>query len=157
MTPVLDMLYLTPNTWHLIYDTWRLTCYHSHDMLSHGTSTLDTWYCDTWHLYYMAYSWLSLLRGLDMIIILFPTSGTPELVYSWTSVSSVLMSPALLLLLTTQSYRRPAEYAWCRDDEDVSHDRASVRRILNGTKCHTEQSATPHVVGAISWICGGHL
>jgi len=48
MTPVLDMLYLTPDTWHLIYDTWRLTYYHSFDMLSHGTSTLDTWYCDTW-------------------------------------------------------------------------------------------------------------
>ena len=54
------------------------------------------------------------------------------------------MSPALLLLLIAQSYRRPAEPAWCRDDEDVSHDRASARRILNGTKCHTEQSVTPH-------------
>ena len=26
-----------------------------------------------------------------------------------------------------------------------------------GTKCHTEQSATPSSVGATSWICGGHL
>jgi len=55
------------------------------------------------------------------------------------------MSPALLLLLIAQSYRRPAEHAWCWDDEDVSYDRASVRRILNGIKCHTEQSATPHM------------
>ena len=34
--------------------------------------------------------------------------------------------------------------AWCRDDEDVSHNRTSVRWILNGTKCHTEQSATSY-------------
>jgi len=54
------------------------------------------------------------------------------------------MSPALLLLLIAQSYRRLAEHAWCWDDKDVSHNRASIRRILNGTKCHTEQSATPH-------------
>jgi len=48
-------------------------------------------------------------------------------------------------LLIAQSDRRPAEHAaWCRDDEDVSHNRASVRWILNGTKCHMEQSATPY-------------
>ena len=70
------------------------------------------------------------------------------------------MSPALLLLLIAQSYRRPAEHAWCRDDEDVSHDHANVWRILNGTKYYTEQSATPYTwwgsplesVGATSWI-----
>jgi len=55
------------------------------------------------------------------------------------------MSPALLLLLIARSYRHPAEHAvWYLDDEDVSHDHASVRQILNGTKCHTDQSATPH-------------
>ena len=54
------------------------------------------------------------------------------------------MSPALLLLLIAQSDRRPTEHAWCRDDEDVSHNRASIRRILNGTKWHTEKSATSH-------------
>jgi len=101
---------------------------------------------DIWHLYYMAYSWLSLLQRLGMIIILlsdiwYLNSCTPEPLYSWTPISPVLMSPALLLLLIAQSFRRPVEYAWCRDDEDVSHNRASVRRILNGTKCHTEQSA----------------
>jgi len=55
------------------------------------------------------------------------------------------MSPVLLLLLIAWPYRRPTEHAaWCRDDEDLSHDHASVRRILNGTKCHTNQSIMPH-------------
>ena len=52
------------------------------------------------------------------------------------------MSLALLLLLIAQSNRRPTEHDWCRDDEDVSHNRPSIRRILNETKCHTT-----HVVG----------
>jgi len=144
-------------TWHLIPDTWCLTPVL--DMLSLDTwhmlslvLTHLTWYCDTWldtitpdicvtlHIHdYHFYG------DLDMIIILLP-----DIWYSWTFVSPVLMSPALLLLLIAQTYRRPAEHAWCYDDEDVSHDRASVRRILNGTKCHTEQSATPHT-------CWGHL
>jgi len=127
----------------LSLDTWH--------MLSHGTSTHLTWYCDTWldtitpvtcitwHIHdYHFYG------DLAWLLYCYQTSGTSELLYSWTLVSPVLMSPALLLLLIAQSYRRPAEHAWCRDDEDVSHDRASVQRILNGTKCHTEQSATPH-------------
>ena len=85
-----------------------------------------------------------------MIIILLPdiwyywTSKllnpcTPELLYPLYSCP-----PTLLLLLIAQSKWRPTEHAWRRDDENVFHDRASVRRILNGTKCHTEQSVTPH-------------
>jgi len=67
----------------------------------------------------------------------------------------VLMYPGLLYLLypcpmhcwPVNSTVKPASggfAAWCRDDEDVSHNRASVRWIPNGTKCHMEQSATPH-------------
>jgi len=92
----LTCYHLTPDIWHLIYDTWQLTCYHLLDMLSHGTSILDLilWhltghYC-TWHLYYIAYSWLSLLRELGMIIILLPDlwySCAPELLYSWTPIT----------------------------------------------------------------------
>ena len=91
----LTCYHLTPDTWHLIYDTWQLTCYLLLDMLSHGTSTLDlilwhlTGYYYTWHLYYFAYSWLSLLRRLGIIIILLPNlwySWTPILMYSWTPV-----------------------------------------------------------------------
>jgi len=54
----------------LSLDTWHI--------LSLGTDTLDLipWhlagYYYTWHLYYITYSWLSLLRGLDMIIIQLP-------------------------------------------------------------------------------------
>jgi len=78
--------YLTPDPWHLILDTWwYLTCYH----LTPKNLTPDDWhpitwyliyaitwywytwpmlwhltrYYYTWHLYYIAYSWLSLLRG----------------------------------------------------------------------------------------------
>ena len=83
----LTCYHLTPDTSHLVYNTWQLTCYHLLDMLSHGTSTLDlilwhlTGYYYTWNLYYIAYSWLSLLQGLDMIIILLP-----DIWYSWTPV-----------------------------------------------------------------------
>ena len=147
LTLILDMLYLTFDIWHQY-----LTCYHLN------------WYCDTWLDIITPETCITLhihdyhFHGdLDMIIILLP-----NIWYSWTPVSRVLMSPALLLLLIAQSYRRPAEHAWCRDNEDVSHDHTSVRRILNGTKCHTEQSATPYTwwglplesVGATSWIWG---
>ena len=102
-------------------------------------------FTETWHDYY------TVTRHL-----VFLNSCTP--------ISPVLMSPALLLLLIAQSDRRPTEHAWCQDDEDVSHNRASVRRILNGTKCHTEQSVTPHTwwgpplesVGATSRIHFSH-
>jgi len=135
----------------MIPDTWDLTP--------------DDWHAITWYRYIwpdvVTPDWILLhltpilhcmfmiitLRGLDMIIILLPDiwySYTPGLLYSWTHVSPVLISPALLLLLIARSYWRPTEHAWCRDDEDVSHDHASVWRILNGTKCHTEQSTTPH-------------
>ena len=140
LTPI--CLYLTLDIWH-----WYLTCYHltpdiwhlTIDMLSLGTDTLDlmlwhhTGYYYTWHLYYIAYSWLSLLWGLDMIYY------TTTIWYSWTRVSPVLMSPVLLLLLRARSYQRPAKHAaWCQDDEDVSYDHVSVRWILNGTKCRVK-------------------
>jgi len=84
--------YLTPDTWHLTSDIWQLTCYHLIlDMLSYGTDTFDMmlWHLTRYyyirHLYYIAYSWLSLLRGLDMNIIMLPF-GTLELLYFWTPV-----------------------------------------------------------------------
>ena len=91
LTPVLAMLYLTLDIWHRY-----LPCYTWHLISDTGT-----WYVITWpdimtpdwillHLYYLTYSWLSLLRGLGMIIILLPDlwySCTPELLYSWTPVS----------------------------------------------------------------------
>ena len=82
LTPVLDMLSL--NTWYLIIDMLSLDTWH---MISPGTDTFDlilshlTGYYYTWHLFYFAYSWLSLLRGLSMIIILLP-----DIWYSWTPV-----------------------------------------------------------------------
>ena len=82
LTPVLAMLYLTLDIRHRYW-----TCYHSLDILSHGTSTLDlilwymTGYYYIWHMYYFAYSWLSSLREIGMIIILLP-----DIWYSWTPV-----------------------------------------------------------------------
>ena len=89
--------YLACYTWHLIPDTWynntwQLTCYHSLDMLSPGTSTLDR-YCDTWlvtvipgtciilhihdYYFYGDFAWL---------LYCYQIFGTPELLYSWTPV-----------------------------------------------------------------------
>jgi len=121
MTPILDMLsldtwYLTADIWHLTVDMLSLTWH----MLSPGTITLNlilrhlTGYYYTWHLYYMAYSLLSLLReswhdyytASDIWC-----SCTPELLYSWTLISLVFMSPTPLLLLIEQSDRHPAEHA----------------------------------------------
>ena len=161
--PSLDTWFLTLDIWYLTIDMLSLDIWH---MLSLSTDTLDLmlWHLSgqyyTWHLYYIVYSWLLLLQGLDIIIILLR-----DIWYSWTPVSLVLMSHALLLLLIAQSYRRPTEHAaWCRDDENVSHNHASVRRILNVTKCHTEQCVTPHTwwgpplesVGATSRIYSPH-
>ena len=104
LTPVLDMLlldtwyltldiwhryltcyHLTPDSWHLIYDNWQLTCYTNltcfHMVLVHLTRYCDTWLDTIIPGTCIAYSWLSLLRGLGMIIILLP-----DLWYSWTHV-----------------------------------------------------------------------
>ena len=106
-TPVLAMLYLTHDTRHrnlpcyirhLILDpgTWYMThlspdpdpryvthvnpyliCYKYIDL----TSWPLTGHYHPWYPYYMTYSWLSLLWGVDMVIILLP-----DIWYSWTPV-----------------------------------------------------------------------
>ena len=103
LTPALAMLYLTLDIRHRYW-----ICYHTLDMLSPSTSKLAlilwhlTGYCYIWHLYYIAYSWLSLLRRLGMIIILLQDfwyswipvlqkSCTPELLYSWTPITGRLL------------------------------------------------------------------
>ena len=79
---IFDMLLL--DIWHLTIDMLSLDTWH---MLSLGTNTLELmlWrligYYYTWYLYYIVYSWLSLLRGLDTIIILIS-----DIWYSWTPV-----------------------------------------------------------------------
>jgi len=100
LIPVLTMLYLLCDIWyrylpcytyylisdtgtcHAMLITWYLTPVLV--MLSPVTSTLDL---ILWHLYYITYSSLLLLRGLGMIIILLSDiwySCTLELLYSWT-------------------------------------------------------------------------
>ena len=82
----LTCYYLTPETWHLTIDMLSLIL----DICYHLVLTHLTWYCDTWHLYYIAYSWLSLLWELSMIIILLP-----DIWYSWTLVlfNSCILEP----------------------------------------------------------------
>ena len=63
LTPVLDMLYLSPDTWHLIsntgtwnviLDTWSLKLDIWHQYLTYYHLTLDTWHLisdtGTWHV-----------------------------------------------------------------------------------------------------------
>ena len=91
----LTCYHLTPDTWHLIYNTWQLTYYHSLDMLSHDTSTLDQmlWHLTglLLHLYYNVNSWLPLLWDLVWLLYCYQTSGTPELLYTWTHVTGRLL------------------------------------------------------------------
>ena len=125
---------------------------------------------------------ITLTRTLTWLLYCYQTSGTLALLNSCILCTHV---PCTVTLVNSTVIPTSGRASWCRNDEDVSHDRASVRRFLNGTKCHTEQSATPytwwgpplesvgatsriyfphrakchttHVVGATSWIHGGHL
>jgi len=98
LTPNLD-----PNTWHAIiwYLTIDMLSLDTWHMLSLGIDTLDlmlwhlTGYYYTWHLYYIVYSWLSLLQGPDMIITLLP-SGTPELLNSCVSCTHIFYIVTLI-------------------------------------------------------------
>ena len=93
-----------PGTWYVIFVTctWHIV----YDMLSCGTNTW-TWHFDPWSdittpdtCIYMTYSWLSLLRGLGMTIILLQdiwNSWTPVLLYTWTPEIGRL--PTLPLIL----------------------------------------------------------
>ena len=105
------------DTWYVIFATWSTTldirhrylpCYTYHLISDTGTchASLDTWHSATWYQYtwpdivtpdwillhrtpyFFAYSWLSLLRGLDYYTgtrhLVLLNSCTPELLYSWT-------------------------------------------------------------------------
>ena len=107
-TPALDICNLSHGTWYL--DTGIDICHTWHLILTRGIQHMITvtwhafmWYkyidltswpltghYHPWYLYYMAYSWLSLLRGLGMIIILLP-----DIWYSWTPVllNSCILEP----------------------------------------------------------------
>ena len=98
-----------------MFDTWQLTCYHLIlDICYHLVPIYLTWYCDIWlnsitpdtciTLHIMI---ITFMGTLTWLLYCYQTSGTPVLLNSWTPVSPVLKSPALLLLLIAQSYRRP--------------------------------------------------
>ena len=127
LTPVFVMLYLSLDiqhrylpcytchlisytcTYHAILITWYLTpvlamLHLTLDILPPGTNTLDlilwhlTGYYYTGHLYFLAYSWLSLLRGLDYYIVtrhlVLLNSWTPVFLNPWKRVT-----PDTVLLL----------------------------------------------------------
>jgi len=66
LTLALDMLFLTPNIWHLIFDTgtWYVYTWHLISDTWYLTPALDmyildTWYMtyDIWHWYVICYTW----------------------------------------------------------------------------------------------------
>ena len=87
LTPVLDMSYLTPDP-----NTQYMTYFHVVQVHWLDIVTLDRT-LPPLIPYYMTYSWLSLLRGLGMTIILLP-----DVWYSWTPV---LLNPCILEPLYT--------------------------------------------------------
>jgi len=153
----LTCYHLTPDTWHLISDTWRLTYAI--------TWYWYTWCCDTWLDIITLDTCITLpihdyhfYGNLTWLLYCYQTSDTPVLLNSCIPYTHV----SCTVTLVARSYRRPVEHAWRRDNKDVSHDHASVWRILKGTKCYTEQSTTPHTwwgpplesVRDTSWIVG---
>ena len=151
-------------------------------MLSHGTSTLDlilwhlTRYYYTWHPYYMAYYDYHFYKDLHdyytvtrPLVLLNPC--TPELMYPLYSCplhcySSVRQSmPGVGMTRMYHTIVLASDGSWMElsaTRNKVSHHTRSEGRLLNPwgpileSIPHTEQSAI-HVVGATSWICGGHL
>ena len=113
MTPALGIYtgtqYMDPilkiwHTWHLhlTHGIWYVFMWYKYLDL---TSWPLTGHYYPWYLYYMIYSWLSLLRGLGMTIILLPDtwySCTPELLYTWTPWNREApdITPDIILLLT---------------------------------------------------------
>ena len=114
LTPVLDTWYLTPDTWHLISDTgtwhvitWHLipdTWYMTFDMLSLFYMILVhlTWCCDTWLDTIIPNTCITLhihdyhfYGDLTWLLYYYQTSGTPELICSWTlcSWTPVFLNP----------------------------------------------------------------
>ena len=97
LTLVLDMLSL--NTWYLTIGMLSFDVWH---MLLFDTNTLNlmlwhlTGYYYTWHLYCVAYSWLSLYGDLTWLLYCYQTSGTPELLYLWTHVPLNFWTPVPL-------------------------------------------------------------
>ena len=86
--------YLDTSIWHMSYltpapDTRYMTCFHVVQVHWLDIVTLDRHH-HPWYLYYMTYFWLSLLRGLGMIIILLP-----DIWYSWTPIllNSCILEP----------------------------------------------------------------
>ena len=86
---------LSLNTWYLTIDMLSLDTWH---MLSHGTSTHLTWYCDTWLDTITPDTYMTLhihdyhcYGDLTWFLFCYQTFGTPELLYSWTPVTGRLL------------------------------------------------------------------
>ena len=94
----LTCYHLIVNTWHLISDTWQLICYH----LTLDTCYLVlihlTWCCDTWPDIITPDTCITLsihdyhfYEDLTWLLYCYQTSGTPELLYSWTPETGRLL------------------------------------------------------------------
>ena len=114
----LNMLYLIPDSRHLILDsgTWYMSYLSPDPDPQYMTHVTLTWYAfmwykyidltswpltghyHPWYLYYMAYSWLSLYGDLAWLLYYYQTFDTPELLYTWTTEIGRLLK--LLMILT---------------------------------------------------------
>ena len=97
MDPVLEIWH----TWHLhlTHGIWYAFMWYKYLDL---TSRLLTGHYHPWCLYYMTYSWLSLLQGLGMTIILLPDiwySWTPVLLYNPWNREAPDITPDIILML----------------------------------------------------------
>ena len=90
-TSIWHMSYLSPDPdpRYMTHANPNLICFHVVQVIDLTSRPLTGHYYP-WYLYYMTYSWLSLLRGLGTIIILLP-----DIWYSWTPVllNSCILEP----------------------------------------------------------------
>ena len=94
-------LILTPGIWHMLTLSWYAFMWYKHLDL---TSWPLTGHYHPWYLYYLAYSWLSLLRDLAWLLYYYQIFGTPVLLNLWTPEplkkgDSWYHTPDIILLL----------------------------------------------------------
>ena len=70
------------HTWHLISDTWYLTCYHLTPDTWHLISDSDTWHVITWHLIPDTWYLIPNIRHLTIDIIDTQKRWTPAFIFS---------------------------------------------------------------------------
>ena len=112
------MSYLTPAP-----DTRYMICFHVVQIPGPDIVTLDRTLPPLIPVYYMTYSWLSLLRGLDYYIItiylVLLNSYTPELLYTWTPEIGRLLTFSWYYTLVDPRNRITMNIDYCEYPVDI--------------------------------------